>query len=60
MWRWCINIIIVFLDISYRIVCLKQRFGDWILSPSSSENMASWAQSIELDSNSETLKLPTS
>jgi hypothetical protein len=25
-----------------------QRFGDWILSPSSGKNISSWAQSIEL------------
>jgi hypothetical protein len=27
---------------------LKQRFGDWILSPTSGKSLLSWAQSIEL------------
>jgi hypothetical protein len=41
--------IIVFLDIIHRPAFnLKQRFGEWILSPSSGENLLSWAQSTVL------------
>jgi hypothetical protein len=37
------------LDIIHRRVFIyKQRFGDWILSPSSGKSLLSWAQSIEL------------
>jgi hypothetical protein len=36
LWRWYINITITILDIIYRPVFYsEQRFGDWILSPSS-------------------------
>jgi hypothetical protein len=43
------NAIIVVLDIVHcPVFYLKQRVGDWILSPSSGKNLLSWAQSLEL------------
>jgi hypothetical protein len=51
LWRWYININITILDIIHRPVFhLKQRFGDWILSPSS----GGLFQSIDLCLSSET------
>jgi hypothetical protein len=44
----------MFLNIIHRPVFIyehshkTQRFGDWILSPSSGKNLLTWAQSIEL------------
>jgi hypothetical protein len=41
--------IIVFLTLTIILYFyFKQRFGDWILSPSSGEDLLSWAQSVEL------------
>jgi hypothetical protein len=50
LWRWYINTIIMFLDIIHRPLLFKtqQRFGDWILSPSSVGAFSVLAQSIEL------------
>jgi hypothetical protein len=46
----------MFLDIIHRpVLYLKQRFEDWILSPSSGKNLFVWAQSIELVPISEML-----
>jgi hypothetical protein len=38
---WTLSIVLFFLF-------KTQRFGDWILSPSSGKSLLSWAQSIEL------------
>jgi hypothetical protein len=46
LWRY-INMIGVFFDIIHRPgFNLRQRFGDWILSPSSGQSLLSWGQSI--------------
>jgi hypothetical protein len=51
----------MFLDIIHCLVqSLKtQRFGDWILSPSSGKIFLSWVQSIEIDIASPYLRTPT-
>jgi hypothetical protein len=56
LWRWYINITITILDIMHHpVLCLKtQRFGDWILTPSSGgtysdgPNRKSWSLSTDL------------
>jgi hypothetical protein len=57
LWR-AILITLLFLDIIHFSVIfyLKQRFGDWILSPTSVKSLLSWAESIELVLNSEHLR----
>jgi hypothetical protein len=62
-WRWrqylfrnvnlYSGIIIGLLDIIHHpVFSLKQRFGDWILSPSSNRNLLRWAQSLSPDTRS--------
>jgi hypothetical protein len=48
--KWFQNTNIVFLDVIQPPVSIwnTQRFGDWILSPSSGESLLSWVSSIDL------------